>query len=767
MKIQENQLINEDEIQKLQKKVKLPYYESKIHKGKISNYEDWEIAKKYSDGKYYKIRKDKTLEQQFIDKIWILLSKLKYKYLSNTQNFIVKYKVNGATLEQTFNLFAFDNEVILLFICASSYEKDSNNCFFKDIENIRINKHKIEKEILRNFDNYPKVCWVYATNNFSLNLDEKEILKSNDIQYLNDSDISYYDKLYQSLGIGAKYQFYGKLFYGKTIPALNNRVPAVKGKMGGHDYYSFSISPESLLKISYVLHRITTSDETIKTYQRMIKKRRIDEITKFIDSNDKKTGSNFFPNSIIINIDTKRTKPLKFDLAQSSDKDVDTNIGILHLPNSYRSAYIIDGQHRLYGYANSKYKSTNTIPVIAFENLPAEIQTELFVDINSKQKAVASTLLQILDSELKWNSTNPNIAEKALKSRLVQKLGEDIDSPLYKKFKLGPESTSKEQYLTLTYFINYGLSKSQYFIKNIKGNKVQEYGYLYAGDLAEQTLLKAFNFLKLEFDYIISILPEHWAQGNSVEGFIAKNIGVTSIVVVLNDILSYEKEKENHNYQSLSALGIFHITKPYMDILLQGIRDMSQDKLEKMAKYYGAGGVEKVRREFQIIINNSKNDFNPKGLLKYKESSTGMYINESLNNIKELQKLMHRATIIILKNQFGDDDWWDEGVPEKIRLECTSIYVKEKRIEKEWNYLMLIHYKEIAQKNWLLFKEYFTPPNMENVNKEAKLYWLTRMNKIRNKCSHPERSQLSEDEYYFIKKLSSWLKPKLIKIVNK
>ena len=42
--------------------------------------------------------------------------------------------------------------------------------------------------------------------------------------------------------------------------------------MGGHTYYSFSIEPEKLLKLAYVLHRNEANSDMMPTYQRIIKK---------------------------------------------------------------------------------------------------------------------------------------------------------------------------------------------------------------------------------------------------------------------------------------------------------------------------------------------------------------------------------------------------------------------------------------------------------------------------------------------------------------
>ena len=72
-------------------------------------------------------------------------------------------------------------------------------------------------------------------------------------------------------------------------------IPALKGKMGGKDYYLFSIEPSTLLKIGFVLHRTKVNDSMAPTYQRLLVPKRLKSITKFIDD------GGYFPNSIIIN----------------------------------------------------------------------------------------------------------------------------------------------------------------------------------------------------------------------------------------------------------------------------------------------------------------------------------------------------------------------------------------------------------------------------------------------------------------------------------
>lgn len=128
----------------------------------------------------------------------------------------------------------------------------------------------------------------------------------------------------------------------------------------------------------------------------------------------------YFPNSIIINFSSKRHK-IQFE---ASSKTADTNscFGTLKIPNSYAISYIIDGQHRVYGYANSKFKNSNTIPVVAFENLDTSEQLKIFMDINENQKAVSPSLRLDLEEDLYWNSERTDSRIKALRSINYQRI---------------------------------------------------------------------------------------------------------------------------------------------------------------------------------------------------------------------------------------------------------------------------------------------------------------------------------------------------------
>ena len=95
----------------------------------------------------------------------------------------------------------------------------------------------------------------------------------------------------------------------------------------------------------------------------------------------------FFPGALVVSIDSKGEGVLFEDSAQTDNAS--SKMGILSLPAKYRSVYVIDGQHRLYGYSDSSPIIDTVIPVVAFVDLDSKEQVKMFMDINENQKKVS------------------------------------------------------------------------------------------------------------------------------------------------------------------------------------------------------------------------------------------------------------------------------------------------------------------------------------------------------------------------------------------
>ena len=77
--------------------------------------------------------------------------------------------------------------------------------------------------------------------------------------------------------------------------------------------------------------------------------------------------------------------------------------------------------------------------VLAFDNLPAAEQAQLFVDINHEQKSDKRGLLQELLAELRWNAEDDEARLRAVVSKTIQVLGSEKYSPLYGRVQLADD----------------------------------------------------------------------------------------------------------------------------------------------------------------------------------------------------------------------------------------------------------------------------------------------------------------------------------------
>ena len=86
----------------------------------------------------------------------------------------------------------------------------------------------------------------------------------------------------------------------------------------------------------------------------------------------------------------------------------------INFPTNYSTCRIIDGQHRLLGFAAtpSTIQKSYYLPVIAFQDINLEKEIETFIDINSKQQRMDGNLILLLKSDLNWPKDSKGYNEK-------------------------------------------------------------------------------------------------------------------------------------------------------------------------------------------------------------------------------------------------------------------------------------------------------------------------------------------------------------------
>jgi DNA sulfur modification protein DndB len=207
----------------------------------------------------------------------------------------------------------------------------------------------------------------------------------------------------------------------------------------------------------------------VSTYQRMLNKGRLNKIRAYI------TDDGIFPTNIVINIDKNR---LQFEKIHQQGDPEDSGIaGWLSIRPTYKSAWIIDGQHRLFAYSGHERAAKSRLSVLAFEGLAPSEQAQLFIDINAKQKSVKQSLLQELYAELHWDAEDDAIRVRAIISKAIQDMDRDPESPLYQRVQTADAGKDDIRCISLTSV--YGaIEKAGFHIAKEKKGHILEYGHL-------------------------------------------------------------------------------------------------------------------------------------------------------------------------------------------------------------------------------------------------------------------------------------------------
>lgn len=185
-------------------------------------------------------------------------------------------------------------------------------------------------------------------------------------------------------------------------------------KLGEIDAYIFLMKVKDILPIYYVAVR--GRDDVQGAVQRVLSKRRIASIKKFI------LDGNMFFNSFILNW-VDENYPISF------------KNGNLVIPQVPSGAQVIDGQHRLEGLKQACEDcpeiGEQSVIVVLTKNLTTPDAARIFLNINTEQKPVPSSLVYDLFGEVKDKDYYIVRA-----TDIATRLHEDPQSPYYQCIKL-------------------------------------------------------------------------------------------------------------------------------------------------------------------------------------------------------------------------------------------------------------------------------------------------------------------------------------------
>ena len=733
------------------------YIEDKQRKVALGELEEegWEYVKDYSDPKFVKVRREKPYDEQFEDRVWLLFYQMGFLHMNKDRNFKMTYDFQNPNFTQQIDVFAADEETVLIVECKSA-DKTKDGTFKKEIEALHGQMDGLRKTALKQFPGR-KVKFIWAVHNYIMSPKDIQRMEEWGIIFFSDSTIDYYCELVRHLGTCARFQLLGNLLANTEIKNMQNKIPAIKGRMGGHEYYEFSIEPEKLLKIGYVLHRSEANKNMMPTYQRIIKKKRLKEVQNFINN------GGYFPNSLIISIDTKG-KGIQFDQSLTKVDGALSKLGILHLPKRYHSAYIIDGQHRLYGYSDTDYSKTNTIPVVAFIDLDRTEQLKLFMDINENQKAVSKTLRVTLNSDMLWDSSDYNARREALRSMIAQKCGEEPTSALLGRIVIGEDEKNSTKCITIE-AIKQALKKSHFLSVYGKNNVIISDGSFDVGD-NQATVDLLYPFLEACFRLIKTNCEAEWAAGE--QGILTINRGIQAVIRVIDDIVIQLLEQKKIVPKSQNIDEIVDEVEYYLEPLMSYINTIDDPARKELKGFLGGGADNKFWRSFEKVISEKRDDFNPEGLREFIENETKQYNSESREYLSYIEERVKEMVADALNSYYGDK-WLIKGLPKTIYKNAEKMASdrnydllsndEDGEIEA-WDCVTLSDCKEIVtySHNWSeIFEPIMTRPEDKNLStKDQKTEWMAVMNKEINKMSKQTYS-VPKVTFEMISEVYEWL----------
>ena len=710
-------------------------------KVEIERVEGWQVIRK--NKKSVRVGKLKPADELCEDQVWTIFAQMGFHELSKGRHF--KIKVSDTTTPRQIDVFAKDDETALVVECTQT-EKPSTKSMDVVINKIVSLKNQITTSINKHYEPSQKlkVGFVIATKNINWRPVDKKKCQEQGISIIADDEIQYYERLVKHLKSAARYQLLAHLFAGSRISGLTKKVLATRAKMGGEFFYTFLISPDELLKIAYIGHRSSRNIDNIETYQRMLQPIRLKNIANYIND------GGIFPTNIVLNLKKVKKRQLVFEKKESLGNET---LGTLSLPDTYASAWVIDGQHRLYGYAYAREKpgfnnDLSSIPVLAYENLPPEREQELFIDINSKQVKVPTALLVELYSNLHWESEDIGQAHLAVLSRLVAQLNSEHGSPFFDRVSITGKSKTPSRCLTPT-SLRDGLIHARLL-------GAVSTGQMSPGPLSTDNM-KNHNANLDKAKVIISGLVElfaktnrqHWDLGAGQGGYLATNNGVRALFHVIYDLSKHIETIKDLEFYRLSAEEAIGLLTPYLQTLANFFQSASAEEILQFRK--SGSSLVVVRQHsyrMESHIREKHPKFNPVGLQHYLDSLDVEGTKDAANKILELHKKLYEYVVTTLKKHFGssEDEWWVNGIPLKIRIECASLWEEKNRDGEVHSTLYLSHYETICKygQNWEIFKDVISLDEKDKKNKNKNSKWIWELNNLRQITAHPERGPLNK-----------------------
>jgi DNA sulfur modification protein DndB len=603
------------------------------------------------------MRRPKPFYEVLENRFWTTLYRFGYSELNMGRSFtIVVGKGAGATKKQV-DIFAKDDETVVVAECKAC-ETPTKRSLLKDLNEFAGLMKPIADAVRAHYGNgfKPKFIWAFVTDKVRWSDGDLKRAKEHNIKVIRELELMYFEEFSKKLGPAARYQFHAEYLADQKVPALSGRkVPAVKTKLGGTTAYMFSALAKDILRIAFVNHRDLRDPSGAPSYQRLVKPTRLKQIGKFLNQ------KGFFPNTILLNFHRQPG----FEL-QARDETSGVSFGNLILPDRYKSCWVIDGQHRLYGttFADGEYKAP--LFFIAFDKVTAAAEANIFVEINAKQATVPPTLLSALDSEVKWDSEDPKERLAAIASRAVDLMNSRGNGPLEGKVISPGITGGTNQPLNLRSLQErIGLSELLGSVHS-KGEDITP-GPCWAGS-SEGSLLRLVTLLNLHLENVRLANPDRWEAGRL--GSLCTNLGVGSQIRLLAELIRYVAYRDNLHPLALDIEEVYEIVEPLMKGMFSYINDSSDEDFKaRFTVIFGSSGYHQYFFKLFELIEPDVPGLKPEGYEEYRRVTSQEITELADRQVKWVQSVVPAFMKAQLRQKFGND-FFEIVVPKEVQKVC-------------------------------------------------------------------------------------------------
>lgn len=533
----------------------------------------------------------------------------------------------------------------LLIIECKSAEKSKEKSLTSIINNFAGKKSAIEKSVLENYDKkYDEIKLIIALEDIEPTKENLELASEKGIDIWGDTHVDAIKGFFKIAGPLTKYYILKELGVSSKLIEDEDKddpfykIPSFRVEIGDEtddeesekDYiYYFLISVEKLINLTYVF-RLKPGSEG--AYQRFVKEYRVKDIAEFIND------GGIFKNNIVCSFEEsvkfKAISPGGISMPQGSE------FGILEIPKFYCSIWIIDGQHRIYGYVNADSSlQTQKIAVIASASQSEMDQAKDYIDINHKQKSVSSSELWELLA-----LTDPSSPMGTI-TRLAKSLNSKKGGLFKNKiFIQGEALRNKSSYsLTLASVCN-GLRDRR--LLKLK-TEIKKGGDGYTDDLIDY-FYTAIN----DFYRSVKKTAEDTKEKKWIDEFIFTNNGFNVLLRVFTEVIKYQEGKWNKAKMK--------------ELVSDAFAQYFKENIDKIDSIRKGTSPESRRGEeaLQIIrlINNSHEDFAKDYIKKEEERLKDKFLkSDSYNTIKDIE--LGLRMLIVEKLSDKDKEWWKRLIP--------------------------------------------------------------------------------------------------------